>query len=185
MAASDRAHWDERYSDASVVEAVDIGPPSTFAPYEQLFPTAGIALELACGQGAGAVWLACRGMEVVGLDVSPVALGYARQLASQNSVADRCRFEVAELDDGLPDGPPADVVMMHLFWDPRMVGPLIDRLSPGGLLAVATLSEVDSEPGRFRLPRNGLADAFEGVPELDTLASGERDGRAWYLASRR
>jgi len=124
-------------------------------------------------------------MEVVGLDVSPVAVELAGELAARHGVANRCRFEQIDLDDGLPEGSPVDVIMMHLFWDPRLAGPLVDRLAHGGLLAVATLSEVDSEPGRFRLPRNALADVFEGVAELDTVASGESGGRAWHLATRR
>jgi len=184
MATSDRTHWDERYSGGTAADAGDPAPPVAFGPFEHLFPTQGVALELACGRGLGSVWLACQGMEVLGLDVSPVALAQARDLASHHGVSDTCRFEQVDFDDGLVPGPPADVIMMHLFWDPLLVGALVDRLAPGGLLAAATLSEVDSEPGRFRLPRGGLTDAFSGLVGLETLAEGEGEGTAWYIAKR-
>ena len=43
-------------AEAAPVESV--GPPPVFAPFEDIFPTAGHALDLACGQGVGSVWLA-------------------------------------------------------------------------------------------------------------------------------
>ena len=53
-------------------------------------------------------------MEVWGVDVSPVAIDLAHRLAELSGVADRCRFEVVDLDDGLPDGPRVDLVLCHL-----------------------------------------------------------------------
>jgi len=89
-------------------------------------------------------------MSVLGVDVSPVARDLARQLASRSGVADRCRFEVWDLDEGLPPGLPVDLVICHMFREPRLDRLMVDRLRPGGVLAIATLSEVGVEPGRFR-----------------------------------
>ncbi|MCL4867498.1 MAG: class I SAM-dependent methyltransferase [Anaerolineae bacterium] len=49
-------------------------------------------LDLTCGPGLYAVPLAQRGCQVMGVDFSPAAIPYARQLAEQEQVTDRCTF---------------------------------------------------------------------------------------------
>ena len=101
MTEGDRIHWDERYAGIGPAPVTVEGPP-LFAAYEHLFPTEGQAMELACGRGRSSVWLARRGLKVWAVDVSEVAIGLARALADQSGVADRCRFDVVDLDGGLP-----------------------------------------------------------------------------------
>ncbi|OMC45884.1 class I SAM-dependent methyltransferase [Mycobacterium sp. IS-1264] len=179
MSREDRHRWDQRYTSRGPADAGDPDPPGVFAGYAEAFPTAGRALDVACGQGLGAVWLARRGLTVWGLDVSPVAITQARHLAERRGVADRCRFDVVDLDDGLPDGPPVDVVLCHKFRDRRLDGAIIGRLAPGGLLAIAALSEVGAEPGPFRATPGELPAAFAA---LNVVAAGEGEGCAWLLA---
>lgn len=176
VAETDRARWDPRHAAA---EPDVVAPPSAFAGHTELFPRSGRALDLACGTGAGSVWLASQGFEVVGVDVSPVAIERARALAESAGVASRCRFEVADLDHGLPSGPRVDVLFCHLFWNPVLVHPMIDRLLHNGLLAVATLSEVGAEPGRYRVPAGRLRRAFDS---MDVLVDDESDGVATLIA---
>ena len=99
-------------------------------------------------------------------------------------MADRCRFEVADLDDGLPPGPPVDVVLCHLFNAPHLDEEVVARLAPGGLLAVAVLSEVGAAPGRFRARPGELLDRFGGRDGLELLDHREADGVARLLARR-
>ena len=182
MADADRARWDRRHESLVSAGSDEPGPPHLFAPYADLFPRSGHALELACGRGRAAVWLASRGMDVWGLDVSPVAIARATELARRMAGGARCRFDVVDLDDGLPPGPRVDLVLCHKFRDPRLDAAVVDRLAPGGLLAIAALSEVGGTPGPHRAARGELARSFAG---LDALASGEADGEAWLLARRR
>ena len=100
------------------------------------------------------------------------------ELALRSGVADRCKFEVWDLDDGLPPGPPVDLVVCHMYREPRLDRELVERLEPGGLLAMASLSEVGAGPGRFRALPGELRDAFA---DLELLAEGEGDGVAWLL----
>lgn len=183
MSEDDRSHWDRRYAEHGMAPVADHDPPAppVFEKVEQLFPTSGQAMEIACGRGRGAVWLATRGMQMWAVDVSPVAIGLARQLASRSGVADRCRFSVVDLDDGLPDGPPVDLVLVHLFRDPRLDQAIIDRLAPGGLLAIAVRSEVDVGPGAFRVRPGELREAFSS---LEVITDDEADGMAWLVARR-
>ncbi|MEB3981728.1 class I SAM-dependent methyltransferase [Mycobacterium sp. 663a-19] len=179
MTWEDRRRWDERHTSQGPAPAGAVEPPAVFAGHAQEFPTAGRALDVACGQGRGAVWLARRGLHVWGVDVSAVAIDQARDLAERNGVADRCRFDVVDLDGGLPDGPPVDVILCHKFRDRRLDRAMMGRLAPGGLLAIAVLSEVGAAPGPFRAAAGELPAAFAG---LDVIAADEGEGCAWLLA---
>ena len=179
MTREDRRRWDERYTGKGPALVGAVEPPGAFAAYAERFPTAGRALDLACGPGPGTVWLARRGLNVWGLDVSPVAIAQARDLAERSGVADRCQFDVVDLDEGLPDGPPVDVILCHKFRDRRLDQAIIERLAPGGLLAIAVLSEVGAAPGPFRAAAGELPAAFA---VLNSVAAGEGGGHAWLLA---
>jgi SAM-dependent methyltransferase len=181
VTAQDRRRWDDRYAQRGPAPVDAIAPPAAFEPYTSAFPTRGPALDLACGQGQAAVWLARRGMTVQGLDVSAVAVEQARGLARRCGVEDRCRFAVADLDDGLPPGPPVAMILCLRFRDRRLDRPIAARLEPGGLLAITALSEVGAAPGPFRVPAGELPAAFA---DLDILAAGEAAGEAWLLARR-
>ena len=74
-----------------------------------------------------------------------------------------------------------NLVLCHRFRDPRLDAQIIDRLAPGGLLAICVLSEVGATPGRFRAAPGELRTAFAA---LDVLAAGQGDGQAWLLAAR-
>ena len=179
MAEVDWRRWDLRYVNRGSPPLSAARPPDILARHADLLPVAGHALDLACGQGGIAVWLARRGLEVRGFDVSPVAIGQARDLARRSGVGDRCRFDVADLDDGLPNGPPVELLVCHMFRDPRLDAAILGRLKPGGLLAIAVLSEAGAAPGPFRAAPGELPAAFPG---LRPLAVGEELGHAWLLA---
>lgn len=181
MTGADRQHWDGRYAERSRTSSSSGSLADVFAPFEEVFPHHGIALEVACGAGSISVWLGERGLQVTGVDVSPVAIDMATKLATAAGVEHRCRFVVADLDDGLPKGVPANVVVCHRFRDPRLDAAIVDRLVPGGLLAYAALSSVGASPGRFRAEPGELTDAFG---HLDVLHHGEGAGVAWMLALR-
>lgn len=176
MTDEDRERWNERYSSAADPVGSPITPavPQHFADHAHRFPTSGRALELACGTGAGSLWLAERGLDVVGVDVSPVAIDLATDAARRLDLSDRCRFVIADLDDGLPDTPPQDLVVCHRFRNPTLYEPMVDRLAAGGVLAVALLSEVGSAPGRFRAEPGELRRAFGD--RLDVLVDSEGSG---------
>lgn len=176
MTAEDANRWNERYAERERPGAP--GPPAAFAHVSDLFPTSGEALELACGAGQTSVWLAQRGMSVVGVDVSPVAIGQATELAVTAGLAERCVFAVHDLDNGLPGDSPVDLIVCHMFRDSTIDRQLVDRLASRGLLAIAVLSEVGAKPGRFRARPGELVEVFD---DLEVVQAGEGDGRAWLL----
>jgi SAM-dependent methyltransferase len=80
---SDAAAWDERYSAAEFVWSTQ---PNRFLAPEVEGLSPGRALDLACGEGRNAVWLATRGWHAVGVDFSAVGLEKGARLAAANEV---------------------------------------------------------------------------------------------------
>jgi len=121
-------------------------------------------------------------MDVHAVDVSSTAIQFARELLLRSEYASRARFEVFDLDNGLPDCAPVELLLCLNFRDERLYQAMMDRLAPRGLLAIATLSEADAGAGPFRARRGELRHAFRG---LELLAEGEGDGKAWLVGRQR
>lgn len=101
---SDQANWDSRYARADT--PWETGHPS--AELQLVIAENGIApcraIDLGCGSGANAVWLAQQGFEVVGVDFSPLAIERARERAAKANVTGQ--FHVADVLALPPLGPP-------------------------------------------------------------------------------
>lgn len=67
----DAHYWNDRYRDADSVWGA---PPNRWVEAECANLTAGTALDLACGEGRNAIWLASRGWHVIAVDYATVAL---------------------------------------------------------------------------------------------------------------
>ncbi|HEX4082257.1 MAG TPA: class I SAM-dependent methyltransferase [Acidimicrobiales bacterium] len=105
-------------------------------------------LDLGAGTGTGSIGLAQRfgGAEIVAVDVSPASLRRLREKAVDLGLADRIRTVEADLDAGWPDVGSFDVtwasMSLHHFADPtRVLRDVLAATRPGGLIAVAELTE--------------------------------------------
>lgn len=180
MSREDREAWDRKHRRSMPAPVIQPPPPPPlFAHMEREFPQTGSVLEIACGRGEGAVWLASRGLDYRGVDVSPVAIDVAQRLVDAYRLGERCTLEVWDLDEGLPPGGPVDLLFCHMFRGPHLYQEMVSRLAPGGLVAVAVLSEVGGQSGEHRAEPGELRRAFDG---LETLDEGEGDGVARILA---
>jgi SAM-dependent methyltransferase len=79
----DREEWNRKHGEAAVLFGRE---PNRFLLAEVAGVPPGRALDLACGAGRNAVWLARQGWRVTGVDFSDVALGKARALAAESGV---------------------------------------------------------------------------------------------------
>ncbi len=77
----DAQEWDERYAAADLVWSAT---PNQFVAAELAELRPGRALDLACGEGRNALWLADRGWQVTAVDFSAVALDKGRLLQSRH-----------------------------------------------------------------------------------------------------
>jgi SAM-dependent methyltransferase len=80
----DASDWNARYDTAELIWK---GEPNQFLPTEVEGLPVGTALDLACGEGRNAVWLATCGWQVTGVDFSEVGISKAQRLAEDNAVS--------------------------------------------------------------------------------------------------
>lgn len=74
--------WDERYRGADLVWGTD---PNRFVREQCERLPIGRAIDLACGEGRNALWLARMGWKVTAVDFSPVAIDRARTLSARET----------------------------------------------------------------------------------------------------
>lgn len=138
------AAWDERYAGTGQVWS---GQPNTVLVTEAARLTPGRVLDVGCGEGADAVWLAGLGWEVTALDVSRVALRRASTHAEQAGAQVRW-VHAGLLEAPLPRGG-FDLVSAQypaLLRTPAHDAErrLLDAVAPGGLLLVVHHADVDT-----------------------------------------
>jgi SAM-dependent methyltransferase len=168
-----QAFWDDRYSGRTHVWS---GRPNPHLITEVSELAPGRAIDVGCGEGGDAIWLAQQGWTVTGVDISPVGLSRAAARAVEAGVEGAVAWLQADLfAPGAPRLGTFDLVTsqyLHLAPEVRELG--LDRLAswvaPGGSLLV-----VSHHPSDLEIP--GLR---PNVPELfytaSELASGlERD----------
>lgn len=135
MDAAER--WNERYSNG--FEPFPDRPAEWLVEHRELLGGAGRALDVACGDGRNAAWLAQLGYEVDAIDASDVAIDALRAAARRRGLTVTPR--VVDLErEPLPPGP-YDVIVTMNFLQRDLFGPLRDALAPGGLLFYETLGQ--------------------------------------------
>jgi SAM-dependent methyltransferase len=170
--------WDDRYRQRPRIWS---GLPNRqlVSVAETLPP--GRALDVGCGEGADAVWLATRGWHVLGVDVSAVALDRARAqtLDLDASVAERLAWRQVDLlaSPDLPDG--LDLVSVQFMHLPepersRVFRALAALVGVGGSLLIVAHDPSDLHSG---VGRPHQADLFHTPQEIAGLLDGAWDVR--------
>ncbi|MBM9466015.1 class I SAM-dependent methyltransferase [Nakamurella leprariae] len=93
--------WEDRYAGA---EQIWTGRPNAALVDEVTDLPAGHALDLGCGEGGDAVWLAARGWTVTAVDISRNALARTEAAAARAGVAERVTTERHDLAESTPAG---------------------------------------------------------------------------------
>lgn len=127
-----REDWDKRYA---AVENLWAAKPNRFLVAEVADLQPGRALDLACGEGQNAIWLASLGWEVTGVDYSEVAISKARARAQREGV--RVDFRCDDLVAYEPEPGAFDLVLilyLHIPADerPGILERAASALAPGG-----------------------------------------------------
>lgn len=137
----------------------------------------GTALDLACGEGADALWLAEQGWTVTGVDFAPTAIERAASEADRRGLAERTSFVVADLDTWEPD----DVfdLVLSAFFHSRQPGHRIELLrrasrwvAPGGSLVVVGHLTPPPWSGLAKDPVHRFAGPDEELAQLGLEAEG-------------
>ncbi|AVH20889.1 class I SAM-dependent methyltransferase [Nocardia cyriacigeorgica] len=138
----DQQFWDEMYGSR---EQLFSGLPNDVLVAEVSGLAPGQALDVGCGEGADARWLAEQGWKVTAVDVSRVAL--ERAAATSDEVA----WSHADLTAVPPPPASFDLVSAHYFPielepDHATIRGLIDAVAPGGTLLVVGHDPADFPP---------------------------------------
>ncbi|OBB89032.1 SAM-dependent methyltransferase [Mycobacterium colombiense] len=130
--------WEERYR--SVERAWSGRANPRLAEVAAGLP-AGRALDLGCGEGADALWLAERGWQVVAVDISATALQRAAEAASARNLLAYIDFQRHDLNESFPEGS-FDLVSAQYLHSPARLerdGVLqraAERVDRGGVLLI-------------------------------------------------
>lgn len=130
--------WEERYRSSQRVWSGRVNPrlPELAAGLPP-----GRALDLGCGEGADALWLAERGWDVVAVDVSATALQRAVEAASERNLLSRIDFQGHDLNETFPHGS-FDLISAQYFHSPArldreaVLRRAAERVNPGGVLLI-------------------------------------------------
>ena len=174
-----QAHWDFKYEQG--LPSLTKPDPFFIFAYghfvEPSFPNGGAALDLACGLGRHALWLASRNWGVCGVDLSEVAIKKLNHAALELNVsldlfvgdASEYKFESARFD----------LILLFYLADRNLFPKVISALKPGGLLICKLSLRWDTDAkltaaATDALNRNELPLL---VPDLHVLYHEERQVR--------
>ena len=187
MSNETETFWEDRYRasdriwsgrpNAVLTEVVGDLPPGT-------------ALDLGCGEGGDAVWLAGLGWHVTAVDVSPTALSRVVAAAAERGLADRVAVEQHDLTLTFPEGS-FDLVSAQFLQSPLDLpaGPLLRRaaarVAVGGRLVVVHHAAMPPWAGERHehVAFPGAQETYDAL-ELDPVAwTTERVGDAERFAT--
>jgi len=130
--------WDNRYGSGDRIWS---GDPNASLVRETAGLAPGRALDLGCGEGDDAIWLARQGWQVTATDISRVALDRAAGHAADAGVADRIGWQRHDLGASFPAGT-FDLVSAHFLHSPvdlprnHILRSAAAAVAPGGVLLV-------------------------------------------------
>ena len=192
MSAAERDKWDARYRDGAYEGRTH--PTALLAKWLPTLPR-GRALDVACGTGRNALYLAANGFSVTALDISSVALDRGRRAAAERGLT--VEWLCADLDEdperALPPGT-FDLVVWARYVHKTLMQHLVARLGLGGALVCEQHLKTDVTvagpssaafrlaPGELRGSARGLAldYSYEGLvvdPDGRTVALAQLVGR--------
>ena len=183
-AADPAGYWEERYAGAEPIWSGRVN--AQVATIAAEFPP-GRALDLGCGEGADAIWLAERGWQTLGVDIAATALQRAARAAAERGLdPDLVRWQQADLATWIPDGT-YDLITASFMQSPLDFprGEVLRRaaaaVAPGGhLLVVAHAAPppwakgIDPGTHHFLSPEQEVAELALDEQEYTVLVAEER-----------
>ena len=163
MNETDQLKWDRIYTGGAEKTAE---PCEVLAAHSHLLPAEGDALDLACGRGGNALYLAARGFSTRAWDVSEVAIQSLSDVAAHNDLP-----LMAEQRDVTADPPASgsfDIIVVSRFLDRALAPAICAALKEHGLLFYQTFIRekvADTGPNNpaYRLEANELLRLFQSL----------------------
>ncbi len=187
-----RDKWDRKHAESRPASPM---PARVLTEHAHLLPKSGVALDLACGQGGNALFLARRGLAAHAWDISRIAIDeLQRQAVAENL---EIQTSIRDVSEHPPDPGSFDVICVSFYLEQTITRQIIEALKPQGLLFYQTFIHekvTDEGPGNpaYRLGPNELLELFAPLHVLayreegrtGDLQQGLRN-TAWLVAQRR
>ena len=187
--------WDDKYASATLKTPVN--PCFVLKQHSRLLPFSGKALEVACGLGGNARFLALCGLKTQAWDISDTALTLLNNWASINKLP--IEPLLTDLEQMILPYQQFDVIVVSRYLDRSLFPQLASALKPKGLLIYQTFLA----PGHASAPSNPDFYVQPGEfnhawPDLNTLvygegwlgdessvnSNGEKQRYAWYIGQK-
>lgn len=170
MSTDTQQKWDNKYQSSDLQTPAN--PSFVLKQHSRLLPFNGRALELACGLGGNARFLAQCGLKVDAWDISDNALTILNNWASINHLP--ITPLITDLEQMILPYQQFDVIAVSRYLDRSLFPAIEDALKPNGLLFYQTfLAPVQENAPRnpdFYVNSNELSEAFT---KLQTVVYGE------------
>jgi SAM-dependent methyltransferase len=186
VSAAERDKWDARYRDGAYEDRTH--PTALLAEWLPRLER-GRALDVACGAGRNALYLAAHGFAVTALDISAVALERARSAAAKRGLA--VDWQCVDLDEDFGSTLPAggfDLIVWVRYVHRTLLPHLVARLNGGGTLLCEQHLQTETRvagptSSGFRLAPGELARAAQGLTVLHSYEGPvvDPDGRSVAL----
>ena len=171
-----RARWHACYAQA---ETLAPEPLPFLAAHADWLPASGRALDLACGRGGNALFLARRGLKTWAWDYAESAVAGLRQRADGLPLWVECRDVVTHP----PEPESFDVIVVAHFLHRPLFPALAAAARPGGLLFYETWAGAYAGRGpqnpEYRLKPGELAGAFPALTLLELQEDVDRAAGVW------
>ena len=195
----DRASWDQRYVQDELPWDSGIPDPHLRAVIDGHGIDLGQALEIGCGTGTNVIWLAERGFNVTGLDLSKTAIARAEVKVAAADVS--CALSASDFLVDEVSGGPFDFIYdrgcFHVFDEAEkrsiFASRVADLLAPEGIWH-SLIGSTDGPPRDTGPPRHNAIEIAKAVePHFEILdlksTTFDRDThsqiKAWVLVARR
>lgn len=178
---SDAERWDERYRSGEAPEE----PNSFLWEHHHLLTEHSEVLDIACGAGRNAIYLARLGHTVTGVDYSVEGLRIAEQRAQAAGVD--LALVPADLDTWMPPQASFDLITCFYYLNRSIWQRLSDALRPNGLIMIETFTtaQLAFNPKinpAFLLQPGELAATFAGWQILISREATLTDPNGWQKA---
>ena len=159
-ASNDQTRWDKYYNMEEFLYGTE---PIPFLKDNISLLPKNKALDLAMGEGRNGVYLATQGFDVLGLDISPIGLNKAQQLAKQFNTTIQTR--VVDLENYQLEKNSYDVIICTYYLQRDLFDQIKDSLKPGGMVLIETFNtdylKYSRFPKKYLLKHNELLEIFK------------------------
>jgi tellurite methyltransferase len=180
LSQADILRWDAKYAGEN--KPCSAEPDAELITYAPLFPQNGRALDLACGTGKNALFLAQQGLDVDAIDGSVEALNRLRASVQSSGVAQRIQILQADLDNYVLPESHYDLILVVRYLKQNLLSDLVAALKPGGILVYKTFNRniLKQRPGfnlAYTIETDELIEAF---PCIEVITDNRENTNSVY-----